>query len=454
MPVDEVDKLSTKQSPLLFALVDCNNFFVSCERVFDPRLEGRPVVVLSNNDACIISRSNEAKKLGIKIGMPLYQVWDLVKNNRVCVLSANFTLYRDLSHRIVHSLRQFCPDIEVYSVDEVFMILKEADSRVIDRLIRNMRQTVYRWVGVPVSIGVAETKTLAKLAAEHAKKKISTGGRFDLSACSQQDRDRVLAGTPVDDIWGIGRQYGKWLTDRGITTALQLQGIDQHWFGKKAGVTGLRLLKELQGVSCISLDLDDPPRKAITCSRSFGKLVTDLGELKEAIATFAAQGGRELRHDCSLARRITVYCGVRSKSAPSKTSSTITVHLPLPTDCDSDLIRAALTGLEQIYQLDVTYYKGGITLSDLSRADVRQADIFVDNEHNRLHKLSGVIDHLNAHWGHGTIRYAAAGIKRSWQSHATLCSPNYTTRWQELPVAHTAPASVKRAPTPHKHDTW
>jgi DNA polymerase V len=441
-----------KEGRPLFVLVDCNNFFVSCERVFDPRLNGIPVVVLSNNDACVISRSNEAKKFGMKVGMPVYQVRDIVKSNRIRMLSANFTLYRDLSRRIIHCLRQFCPDIEVYSVDEVFMTLPEADNRAIDVLIRNMRQTVLRWVGVPVSIGVAETKTLAKLSAEYAKKEKSTEGCFDLTACSQRDRDSVLADTPVDDVWGIGRQYGKWLTARGITTAFQLRAVDQEWFGKKAGVTGLRTVKELQGIPCLPLKLGAPPRKMITCSRSFGKPVTDLRELKEAVATFAAQAGRELRHDRSLARRITVYCSVRPKLATPENSGAKTVNLPLPTDRDSDLIRAAITCLEQIYQSNMVYSKSGVTLSNLSRADARQTDIFANNEHDRLDKLSRVLDRLNAHWGYGIIKYAATGTQAHWRSRATLRSPNYTTCWQELPVAHATSSSMEHVLNPRKND--
>lgn len=420
----------------LFVLADCNNFFVSCERVFDPRLEGKPVVVLSNNDACVISRSNEAKALRIKIGTPVYQIWDVIRSNHISMLSANFTLYRDLSRRIIHCLRQFCPDSEVYSVDEVFMTLREADSRAVDALIKNMRQTVYRWVGVPVSIGVAETKTLAKLSAEYAKKEISTGGCFNLSACSRQDRDSVLARIAVNDIWGIGRQYSKWLTARGITTALELRAIDQDWFGKKAGVTGLRTVKELQGIPCLELKRDTPPRKMITCSRSFGRLVTDFQELKEAVATFTAQAGRELRHDRSLARRLTVHCTVRPKSATSESFGKTTVLLSLPTDRDRDLIRAAVTGLEQVYRSGVSYSKGGITLGDLSRADARQTEMFASNEQDRFDKLNRVVDHLNSQWGYGTIRYAVTGTRRNWQSRATLRSPNYTTRWHELPVAY------------------
>ena len=452
MTVDGLGQLPMKEGHPLFVLVDCNNFFVSCERVFDPRLEGIPVVVLSNNDACIISRSNEAKKFGIKVGMPVYQIRDVIKSNRICMLSANFTLYRDLSRRIIHCLRQFCPAIEVYSVDEVFMTLQETDNGVINTLIRNMRQTVYQWVGVPVSIGMAETKTLAKLSAEYAKKEMSTGGCFDLSACSQQDRDRVLANITVDDIWGIGRQYGKWLTAHGITTALQLRAIDQDWFAKKAGVTGLRTVKELQGISCLPLKLDTSPRKMITCSRSFGKPVTDLQELKEAVATFAAQAGRELRHDRSLARRITVHCSIRTKLVTSESFSTKTVLLSLPTDHDSDLIRAAVTCLEQIYQSNLVYSKSGVTLSNLSRADARQTDIFANNEQDRLDKLSRVIDHLNTHWGYGTIKYAATGTRSNWRSRAALRSPNYTTHWQELPVAHAASSSVDRVLDPRRND--
>lgn len=421
----------------LFALIDCDNFFVSCERVFDPSLAGRPVIVLSNNDACVISRSNEAKQMGITMAVPLYQVWEMVVAGRMCVRSANFTLYRDISRRLVHCLGQFCADIEVYSVDEVFMAFRETRPGTLGELIHRIRQTVLQWVGVPVSIGVAETKTLAKVAAGYAKKHRETGGCFDLSSCTSAERDRVLAWTSVDKVWGIGRQYEKWLVARGIKTALALRDIDQHWFGRKAGVVGVRTVKELQGISCIVLSTDTEPRKMITCSRSFGKPVTDPGELREAIATFASQGGRELRHDRSLAQFITVLCIQRRSAASATGSVSTTVRLRYPTDRDCDLIEAALTGLERLYRPGVAYVKGGITLGELSPAGERQADLFIDRAPGRPEKLSGVVDYLNSHWGHGTVRPAATGTNKSWHAKAALRSPDYTTCWQELPVVRT-----------------
>ena len=436
---------STRFDLLRFALIDCNNFFVSCERVFDPRLEHVPVVVLSNNDACVISRSNEAKKLGIKMGGAVSEIRPLVTNNQVRMLSANFTLYRDLSRRIVHCLGQFCPNIEVYSVDEVFMELRETDSRAINALIRTMRQTVLQWVGVPVSIGVGETKTLAKLAAGYAKKELSTGGCFDLTASTPQDRDGVMARVPVEDIWGIGRQYSRWLIDRGITTALQLREIDQSRFGRKAGVTGLRTVKELQGIPCDSVSADDQPRRTITCSRSFGKPVVEFRELKEAIATFASQAGRELRHDGSLARCLAVYLRVPSSSPDHDAPRGTTVLIPIPTDRDSDLIRYAISGLEKIYRKNTRYTKAGVTLSDLSSRETRQTDIFADNENDRPDRISGVIDDLNSRWGGETIHYAETGTEKSWRSRAALRSPNYTTCWQELPVAYSQPRRTQDA---------
>jgi DNA polymerase V len=418
----------------LFALADCNNFFVSCERVFDPRLEGIPVVVLSNNDACAISCSNEAKKLGIKVGMPVFEAEAVIRKYKIRLVSANFTLYRDLSLRISHCLQQFCPDIEIYSVDEVFMVLKERDGRDIDTLIRKMRQTVHRWTGVPMSIGVAETKTLAKLAAGYAKKEISLGGCFNLSATTPQDRDRVLSHTPVENVWGIGRQYGKWLTSRGITTALRLRDMDESSFERKAGVTGLRTVKELKGIPCISIDLDDTPRKTITCSRSFGSPVTDHRELKEAIAAFTSQAARELRYDGSLARKVTVYCRSKSGLGNAPASDSMTISLPVPTYRDIDLISAAFTCLERIYRPGLIYRKAGITLNDISGRDVRQTDMFAEIEHNRLDSLNEVIDRLNSRWGYGTIKYAVAGTKKRWKSLSALRSPNYTTQWNDLPI--------------------
>ena len=290
--------------PPVFALVDCNNFYASCERVFNPMLEGEPVVVLSNNDGLVVARSNEAKALGIGMGVPEFQIRPLLRAHHVRVLSSNYTLYGDMSQRVMETLETFCPDLEVYSIDEAFLSLVGFERHDLTEYGRQIRRMVKQWTGIPVSVGIAETKTLAKIANRIAKRTPDLGGMFDLLDCS--DRETVLDRVAVEDVWGIGRNHARVLNQHGITTALQLRGVDDQWIRKRMGIVGLRLVMELRGVSCLDLEQCPAPKQSLTCSRAFGTLIHTLAEMEEAISVYTSRVAEKLRRERLAATVLTV----------------------------------------------------------------------------------------------------------------------------------------------------
>lgn len=279
--------------PPIFALVDCNNFYASCERVFNPMLEGKPLVVLSNNDGCVVARSNEAKALGIGMGVPEFQIRPLLRAHHVQVFSSNCTLYGDMSQRVMETLEPFSLDLEVYSIDEAFLSLVGFKQRNLTDYGQKIRQTVKQWTGIPVSVGIAETKTLAKVANRIAKRTPDIGGVFDLIACP--DRAALLGRVAVEDVWGIGPTYARLLNQHGITTARQLSEADDQWIRKRMGVVGLRLVMELRGVSCLDLEQCPPPKQSLTCSRAFGTLISTLAEMEEAVSVYTSRVAEKLR---------------------------------------------------------------------------------------------------------------------------------------------------------------
>ncbi len=283
--------------PPIFALVDCNNFYASCERVFNPKLNGLPIVVLSNNDGCVVARSNEAKALGIGMGVPEFQVSPVLHAHQVHVFSSNYTLYGDMSQRVMETLEQFCSDLEVYSIDEAFLSLVGFERRDLTEYGRQIRRTVKQWTGIPVSVGIAETKTLAKIANCIAKRTLDTGGVFDLLACP--DRDALLGRVAVEDVWGIGRNHAHMLKQHGITTAFQLRGVDDQWIRKRMGIVGLRLVMELRGVSCLDLEQCPSPKQSLTCSRAFGTLINTLAEMEEAVSVYTSRVAEKLRGEAT-----------------------------------------------------------------------------------------------------------------------------------------------------------
>jgi len=418
----------------VFALVDCNNFYASCERVFDPRLEGKPVVVLSNNDGCVVARSNEAKALGIKMGAPAFQLEDSFKKNNVTVFSSNYSLYGDMSERVMETLEQFTPDMEVYSIDEAFLSLKGIPPSEVTDYVRRIRATVCRWTGIPVSIGVGQTKTLAKAASKIAKNNPRTGGVFNIT--DHPEIDTLLDNMPVADVWGIGPRHEIFLKRFGIHTARQLRDAHDIWVRKHLTVAGLRIVFELRGVSCIPLEEMPMPKKGIMSSRSFGRPVEYLSELKEAMTTFVSRAAEKLRAQRSAAHILHVFLLTnRFKEDEPQYSNSATTVLPVSSSYTPELIRYAHTLLEILYKPGYRYKKTGVFLTEIVPENEIQTSLLVPGyPYKRNSEVMELVDRINARWGTDTVRYASEGIQRKWTMRRERLSPHYTTVWSEIPV--------------------
>ena len=406
------------------ALADCNNFYVSCERVFDPRLRGKPVVVLSNNDGCVVARSNEVKALGIPMGAPVFELRSQIRDHNIQVYSSNYTLYGDLSRRVMQTMEQFTPDVEVYSIDEAFLGL----SGDVEAIAGQLRQTVQQWTGIPVSVGVATTKTLAKVANHIAKK--STG------VCVLDAPSTVLADLPVGEIWGIGHRLSDRLHRQGVETALQLRDVDLSWIRQQMGIVGVRLVQELRGIPCLPLELCPAPRKSCCVSRSFGRPVTAIADLKEAVATYGARAAAKVRRDGLTAGVVTVFITTnRFQPDEPQYANSAVVQLPQPANDTLTLVHAALRAVEWLYRPGYQYKKAGVLLTELGPAPLVQGDLFSDPaQQKKRGALMRTVDSLNQQFGAGTVFCAAEGVKKDWQMRARLRSPGYTTRWGELLV--------------------
>jgi DNA polymerase V len=322
---------------VLFGLVDCNNFYVSCERLFQPMLHGKPVVVLSNNDGCVIARSDEAKALGIPMGLPAFKLADLVKKHCLEVYSSNYTLYGDLSARVMTTLTQWTPEVEVYSIDEAFLKFSPLPSDALMAYGQSMRATIQQWTGIPVSIGIASTKTLAKLANRLAKRSPEAKGVIALT--SPAEIEAVLACTPIEDIWGIGRGYARRLHAHEIRTALQLRDVHDRWVRQELGIVGLRLVWELRGISCLPLALCPPPKQSVMVSRSFGRPITTRTEMREAVATYMTRAAEKLRRHQVAAGVLTVFLMTNRFTDESQYANGVTMPLPIATQDTAELIR-------------------------------------------------------------------------------------------------------------------
>ena len=421
--------------PAIFALIDCNNFYVSCERLFRPALEGRPVVVLSNNDGCIIARSNEVKALGIAMGEPFFKCRKFIEAHQVQVFSSNYALYGDISQRVMTVLGQLEPVVEVYSIDEAFIGLPPGNAGALLANGRHIRETVRKQVGIPVSIGFGSTKTLAKIANRIAKKQPDHGGVFVLPG---GDISSILAGIAAGDVWGIGRQHSRKLAAWGIHTALDLRNADDAWLRKQLTITGLRTAMELRGVSCHPLEESPPPRKSVTSSRSFGQPVSDLAGLREALSSYVGIAAEKLRADGLKAGCLQVYITTnRFRENDPQYSGSKTANLSTPTSSTMNLIGIAGELLSRLYRPGFSYQKVGVILLDLVAASRMQPSLFAPMVKGD-EKLMAAIDQINRRWGRDTVQSAAAGIDNGgadWQGRQTRKSPAYTTSWLELPVA-------------------
>jgi DNA polymerase V len=413
-----------------FALVDCNNFYVSCEQLFNPALRGKPVVVLSNNDGCVVARSQEVKNLGIKMGAPVFRIYELIKRYNIQVYSSNYTLYGDLSGRVMSTLAYFAPDVEIYSIDEAFIDLSGFRYRDLAEYGSEIRQRVMQWVGIPVSVGIAPTKTLAKLANRIAKR--AGSGVCDLSI--YPSIDNILSQVDVGDLWGIGYKYASWLRGSGITTALHLKDMDQGVIRSKMGIVGVKLQMELRGESCLAIELVNSPKKGTCVSRSFPKSINNLHELKEAIATFTHRAAEKLRRQKQVATVITVF----ARTSPFRDdfySNSATSELTLSSNYTHELSRTATHLSENIYRQDHKFKKAGVIMTGLVCENQVQGNIFDtgnDETKARSRSLMSVMDTINEMYGRDTLRFASTGVIQAWKTKAEKRSPQYTTCWGDL----------------------
>lgn len=415
-----------------FALVDCNNFYASCERVFDPRLAGRPVAILSNNDGCVIARSEEVKRLGVPMGAPAHEHKETFRRNGVAVMSSNYALYGDMSARVMETLRAEVAAMEVYSIDEAFLALEDRQGV---EFARALRARVRRWTGIPVSIGIGPTKTLAKIANRLAKKTPELGGVLDLAMA--KDIDELLEGVACRDIWGIGNRLARRLEAGGVRTARDLKHAETAWVRKTLGVVGERIARELGGTPCLALEEIPAAKKGIASAKSFGRPVESLVELEEALSTYTARAAEKLRAGGLLAAHLQVFVATNpfSKHQPRYQAGAQT-RLPVPTSHTPDLVAPALGLLRGIFRPGHLYKKTGIFLTDLVAERERQPDLFESAAADgRNRRIDGVVDGLNRRLGRNAIRYASMGMDPKWTMRQENRSRKFTTRWDELPEA-------------------
>lgn len=416
----------------VFALVDCNNFFVSCERVFRPDLWNKPVAVLSNNDGCIVARSNEVKAMGVPMGVPYFQVRRVLSDNKVTLFSGNFALYGDFSQRVVQMLQDVCPDIEVYSVDESFLEISTLGVEDYTKWGRELRAKILQYIGVPVSVGIAHSKTLAKGAADYCKKNEFTQGAF--SALDDDERLKLLNWLPIEDVWGVGRRTAPKLREIGMKNAYDLSQVSDAWAQSRLSIRGVKMVRELNGQSCYELENSDEPQKSILRSRSFGHTIRDYYELEGAVATFTAQAAVKLRQQGELAGGIATFL-YGSKHAEVRHGGSHLVTLMPPTCETGALITGALKALNTVYDREAGYKKAGIVLVDLRPQTAWQLTFDSDAKQIDRHAaLSKVVDELNQKSGTRIVRHASEHPERSrWFSRKQLRSPAYTTNWADLP---------------------
>jgi len=412
------------------AIVDANEFYVSCERVFDASLRGRPVVVLSNNDGCIISRSREAKALGIGMGVPLFKVRHVVEENGVAVFSSNYALYGDLSLRLADAFCEFTPEVEIYSIDEAFLGLEERPGQSFRDYGLEIKAKVYKWTGVPCSLGISQTKTLAKVAQRFTKKHAEAQGVLDLT--DPTDQAAVLEETPVEDVWGVGPAYAKLLKRVGIDTARKLRDADRRWVRQRMTVVGARVVEELRGVSCLPLERCPQSRKSVTCSRSFGVLVESIEELREAVAIYMTKAAERLRRSKLAAGVVTVFINTSRFSAQPQYSNSATSELAYSTDSTEELLGWALKGLERIYRPGYRYKKAGVMLNRLTPADGLSMRLFGDERFEKSRRVMKAIDEINAKYGRYTVRLGAARPGGWWETKFLRRSQHYTTCLDEV----------------------
>lgn len=416
----------------MFALVDCNNFYASCERLFQPKLLGRPIVVLSNNDGCVIARSDEAKALGIVMGTPAYLSEELFKSNNVVVFSSNYTLYGDMSDRVMRTLSRFVPRMEVYSIDEAFLDMSELAYTDLLKLGLEIRTTIMHDIGLPVTVGIAPTKALAKMANRYAKKKHKAVGVF--YAANQNLIDEMLDFTEVGDVWGIGHQYGLLLKRKGFKTARDFINLNPDWVRTNMSVVGLRLWNELRGTPSIEWEYEPKAKKNICTSRSFSKLTNNYSIVEEAISNHAASCAEKLRRDHSVCRSVNVFISTNPhKTEHKQYQHSITIKCETPTNFTNEIILYALKGLGIIFKhKDYLFMKCGVMVLDIIPESEVQMGMFDTRDRKRDKKVSSAMDKINATLGNGTVRMAVQRFDKRYRLRADHLSKKYTTRLSEV----------------------
>lgn len=414
-----------------FAMIDCNSFYCSCERVFDPALNNKPVIVLSNNDGCAVSRTDEAKELGIPMGVAYFQIKDLIKKHDVKVFSSNYTLYGDMSARVMETLSFFSPEMEIYSIDEAFLDLTGMEHKDLFQYALEIKNTVLQYTGLPTCVGIAPTKVLGKIANHLAKQdKLKTQGVFDLRDSSV--RDRILKVFPVESIWGIGRKSAKKLHSLKIKTAYELQQSDPEFIRKVLTISGKKICEELRGVSCIELVEAAEESQQIISSRSFGKNVTQLKDIKESIANHITSSAEKLRSKNLLCQSLTVYIHTNPFGSTPQYYKSAHREFLTATMSTPKLIEHSFLLLDSIFKEGYKYKKCGIILGNLMKKDFLQTDFFHSFDSKKQETLMKTLDEINQSHGRGTLKFAACGIEHFWKMLSEMKSPRYTTNWNEL----------------------
>ncbi len=410
------------------ALIDCNSFYVSCERLFNPKINNKPVVVLSNNDGCVISRSKEAKKIGIKMGEPYFKVKELAKRNNVYIFSSNYALYGDISRRVMKTLKSFSDKIEIYSIDEAFVDLSHVEEKEAENYGKEIRIRILKWTGIPTSVGISNTKTLSKVA-NHIAKNNKTGVSY-----LKENIDESLKNFHISDIWGVGKQLSKLYIKNGIDTAYKLKNISNSWVKKSTNVLGAKTVMELRGISCINLETQETKRKSCCVSRSFGKKVRSLEKLQESVTTHCLNAAEKIRKDNQTTRAITIYIRTSPFDKNRKYySNSITIDLPIATSNSLEIVKKAIDGLKKIYKYGYFYQKSGIVLSKLNENSEKEFNLLAPIMENKSQTLMKAIDFTNAKYGKNAISIAQAGINNTWKMRKKYSSKIDTTSFDFLP---------------------
>ena len=425
--------MSSIQHTKKIALVDCNSFYVSCERLFNPKIRKKPVVVLSNNDGCIVSRSNEAKALGIKMGEPYFKAKDIIIKNNVQVFSSGYSLYGDISRRVMRTLKRFNSDIEVYSIDEAFLDLSNFSDDEIENVGNEIRSVVLKWTGIPTSIGIAKTKTLSKVANHIAKKKQSGV----VSLIGIENIDPILEKVEINDVWGVGKQLTKFYHQNGIYNAKQLKNKPNTWIKKNSNVLSSRTAMELRGITCINLETKSSKRKSCVVSRSFGQRIENFQELREAIAGYSLNASEKIRSESLFAKSITIF--IRTSPFQDRYgfySNSKTIDLPIATNNSIEIVKVALNALNAIFKNGYRYQKAGIMLSHLSEFN-NSKNLFSSERDEKINSLMKSIDSTNYRYGRSTLSLASAGVHKKWDSRRQHYSKIDTADFYSLPTVKT-----------------